>query len=312
MIPDVSPELPSRRWRFSLALLGRLPQAMLSRGVGRIADTPIPPGLRVPILGRIARTLGIDLDEAEFPLERYGSFNELFVRRLKPGVRTSPNDPQAVASPVDGVLGQLGDIEDGVLLQAKGRHYTAANLLGGEDAERFAGGTFITIYLSPRHYHRIHSPCEGDIVAAWHLPGALLPVNDPAVMHVDNLFPRNERLVCSMDTALGRVAVVAVGAYNVGRMSAAFDAEWSGARGEKWVTNRPGGGAADSRSYDPPRPIAQCAELMAFHLGSTVVMLIERRLELTGGLAPGQEVRLGEVLGRARGTKSRSRSATTA
>ena len=298
MIPDVSPDLPSRGWRVALALLGRLPQASLSRGLGHIADMPIPRRLRPTILGRVARALGIDLSEAERPLEEYGSLNELFVRRLRPGVRTWPTDATTIASPVDGILGQLGAAERGALIQAKGRRYTVADLLGGVDSDRFANGSFVTIYLSPRHYHRIHAPIEGAVTAAWHLPGALLPVNEPAVSHVDNLFPRNERLVCAMHSARGGVAVIAVGAYNVGRISAAFDTKWSGVRGEGWVTNRPGGAAAESRRYDPPVRLAQGAELMAFHLGSTIVILTERRAVIESGMAPGREVRMGEIIAR--------------
>ena len=302
MIPDVSPDLPSRGWRMSLALLGRLPQAALSRGLGHLADVHIPRSLRAPILGRVARTLGMDLGEAARPLEEYSSLNELFVRELKPGARTWPHDPRTVASPVDGILGQLGRIDDGRLIQAKGRYYRAADLLDGDDrhaAERYRNGTFITIYLSPRHYHRIHSPCEGTITAAWHVPGALLPVNEPAVMHVDNLFPRNERLVCAMDSAFGEVAVVAVGAYNVGRISAAFDRGWSGVKGRAWVTNRPGGAAVQARRYAPPIPVAQGAEIMAFHLGSTVVLLVERGVAIADSMIAGREVRMGEVIARA-------------
>lgn len=298
MIPDVSPDLPSRGWRVALMLLGRLPQAALSRGLGHVADVRIPPRLRPAILGRVARALGIDVSEAEHPLTEYGSLNELFVRRLRPGARTWPHDSTTIASPVDGILGQLGPVTGGAVIQAKGRTYRAADLLGGIDGERFANGSFITIYLSPRHYHRIHSPVEGVVTAAWHLPGALLPVNEPAVTHIDNLFPRNERLVCAMDGALGGVAVVAVGAYNVGRISAAFDTKWSGARGEGWVTNRPGGAAAESRRYDPPVAMSQGAELMAFHLGSTIVMLTERRMQLDPAMTAGREVRMGVILAR--------------
>ncbi len=301
MIPDVSPDLPGRGWRFSLALLGRLPQAALSRGLGHVADLPVPRALRTTVLGTVARRLGIDLGEAALPLDEYGSLNELFVRQLKPGVRTWPNDSRAIASPVDGIVGQLGRIEDGTLMQAKGRRYRAADLLDGDDpreGERFRNGSFVTLYLSPRHYHRIHSPIAGSIFAAWHVPGALLPVNAAAVMHVDNLFPRNERLVAELQTALGRVALVAVGAYNVGRISAAFDPRWSGVKGRAWVTNRPGGDAAQSKRYDPPIPIAQGAEIMAFHLGSTVVLLMESAVQLASGMTPGREVRMGEVIAR--------------
>jgi phosphatidylserine decarboxylase len=196
---------------------------------------------------------------------------------------------------VDGVIGQVGYIRGGELLQAKGRRYTAAALLADEQAAaRFAAGTYITIYLSPRHYHRIHAPCGGAVVAARHVPGALLPVNEPAVQHVAGLFPRNERLVAYIDGPLGRTAVVAVGAYNVGRISAVFDADW---REAGWVTNRRGarGGA---RRYDPPVAVAKGEEIMAFHLGSTIVLLVESELRLAPATEAGREVRLGEDIAR--------------
>lgn len=302
-VPDVSPDLPPARARALLALLGRVPQGALSRGFGRLADLPLPRRLREPVLGAFARAMRIDVAEAEKPLAEYPSINAFFVRRLRPGLRRWPTDAGAVASPVDGIVGQLGRIEGGELLQAKGRRYTAAALLDdGGAAGRYAGGAFVTLYLSPRHYHRIHAPCPGTIGEARHVPGALLPVNAPAVAHVPHLFPRNERLVCYLDGAagtLGRVAVVAVGAYNVGRISAAFDPAWTGSSGRAAsVTNRRGA-RAETRSYLPPVPVAPGDEIMAFHLGSTVVLLFEPGVLLDERLAPGREVRVGEEIARA-------------
>jgi len=180
------------------------------------------------------------------------------------------------------------------VLQAKGRWYSAAELIGdGAEAERFEGGTFVTLYLSPRDYHRIHVPCAGGIPYARHIPGALLPVNAAAVAHVPDLFPRNERLLCTIEGTLGSVAVVAIGAYNVGRISATFDPQWNENAGG-WVTNH---GAHDVvyRHYDPAPLIERGAELMAFHLGSTVVLLFEPDIELMAGES-GAGVRLGEPI----------------
>lgn len=289
-VPDVSPELPTRTWRLILAMLGRLPQGALSRSFGRVADVPLPPALRRPVLGAFARTMGIDLTEAELPLEAYGSLNQFFVRRLREGVRSWPADPGAVASPVDGIVGQIGRIEGGLLIQAKGRAYSAAELLmSRSEAERYDGGGFVTLYLSPRHYHRIHAPVAGEIRSAMHVPGALLPVNEPAVKHVADLFVRNERLLCHLERPEGTVAVVAVGAYNVGRIAAAFDPEWQG-------TNRRRAPLA-TREYDPPVRVERGDEIMAFHLGSTVVLLLEPSAPpLRAALRPEQEVRLGDAL----------------
>lgn len=298
---DETPDLPALRWRAALSLLRRLPQGALSRGFGRMADAPIPVRLRPAVLGAFARAVGADVTEAEQPLEAYPTLNRFFTRRLRPGARSWPSDPSAVASPVDGAVGQLGTIREGRLIQAKGRLYDVAQLL--EDpgcAARYEGGAFITLYLSPRDYHRIHAPVAGEIREARHVPGALLPVNAPSVAHMADLFARNERLMCHIDGPLGRTAVVAVGAYNVGRISAAFDAGWNAAPGESaWVTNRRGLQSA-VRRYDPPIPVRQGDEVMTFHLGSTVVLVFEPgRVELLPSLRPGGPVRLGMPIARA-------------
>lgn len=298
-VPSVTPDIPSRRWRAALALLRRLPKAGLSRSLGRLADVPLPEKLRGPVLGTFARAVGMDLDEAELPLEAYGSLNELFVRRLRSGARRWPGDPDLVTSPVDGIVGQLGRIEGGRLIQAKGRDYSAADLLGDEsEARDVNGGHFLTLYLAPRHYHRIHAPVEGIIVRARHVPGTLLPVNDAAVSHEPDLFARNERLLCHIHGAAGRTTLVAVGAYNVGRISTAFDAAWTGTEDGGWVTNRKAD-LPSERLYDPAVPVARGEEIMAFHLGSTVILLFEPgRVSLDADLRPDDEIRLGDVVGR--------------
>jgi phosphatidylserine decarboxylase len=300
-VPQVTPELPPATWRAILRLLGRAPQGAFSRAFGAVADVPVPRPLRRAVLGAFARGVGIDVTEAERPLEEYASLNQFFVRRLRPGVRSWPADSGIAGSPVDGVAGQLGTVAHGRVLQAKGRWYSAGEFLGSDDEARtFEGGEFVTLYLSPRHYHRIHAPCGGLIRRARHVPGALLPVNAPAVAHIPDLFARNERLLCYLDGPLGRVAVVAVGAYNVGRISAAFDPGWNAPPGRSaWVTNRRGT-ETEARTYDPPVRVRLGDEIMAFHLGSTVILLFEPgRVKLLPGLRPGADVLLGEPIGRA-------------
>jgi phosphatidylserine decarboxylase len=202
---------------------------------------------------------------------------------------------------VDGIVGEVGTLEWGRLVQAKGRDYSAAGLLDdGTGAERYASGTFITIYLSPRHYHRIHAPCGGTVSEARHVPGALMPVNQPSLLLTPELFPRNERLVAMIEGPLGHVALVAVGAFNVGRISAAFDPEWNEATGA--VTNRRARLSSETRRYDPPRRVRQGDEFMAFHLGSTVVLLLEPgRVEPLSEVIPGVEVRVGQCIARSLG-----------
>jgi phosphatidylserine decarboxylase len=297
---DPDPDLPGLRWRAALSLLRRLPQGAISRGFGRLADAPIPPALRPAVLGAFARAVGADPREAELPLEAYPTLNRFFTRKLAAGARTWPSDPAVVASPVDGAVGQLGTVREGRLIQAKGRLYDVGQLLEDDAAAaRYEGGAFITLYLSPKDYHRIHAPVAGEIRAARHVPGSLLPVNAAAVAHMPELFARNERLMCHIDGPLGRTAVVAVGAYNVGRISAAFDPAWNAPPGRsEWVTNRRGLQSA-ARAYDPPIPVRQGDEIMTFHLGSTVVLVFEPdRVDLLPSLSPGEPVRLGSAIGR--------------
>jgi len=294
-VPEVTPELPGRRWRALIALLERLPQATLSRTFGELADIPVPVRLRRAIIGGFARIVGADTAEAERPVTDYPSINAFFVRQLRPGARHWPERADVAASPVDGILGQVGTMRQDRLVQAKGRLYSAAELLDdATEARHFEGGPFVTLYLSPRHYHRIHTPIEGRVVKARHVPGALLPVNEAGVLHIDRLFPRSERLVCYVHGPLGRVAVVAVGAYNVGRISTAFDPRWSS--GEHGFTTNRRDALAETRTYDPAPFVERGQEIMAFHLGSTVILLLEPRVRLGDGVVPGREVRLGEPL----------------
>ncbi|MGH7565753.1 MAG: archaetidylserine decarboxylase [Gemmatimonadota bacterium] len=288
-------------WSAAIAALERLPHGALSRSAGRLADVPIPRPARRPVLAAFAKAVGADPDEAELPLEAYETLDAFFVRRLRQGARPWRADRSGAGSPVDGIVGQVGRTARGRLLQAKGLEYTAAELLGdAELAERLADGPFVTLYLAPRHYHRIHAPSRGRLSGARHVPGILLPVNPPAVASVPELFARNERLVCDLDGTAGDIAVVAVGATNVGRIESIFDPAWNGPRGG--VTNRRGakgarGRAIDSRRYDPPIEIDAGDELMAFHLGSSVVILLEAgRFELDPRVVPGREIRVGDPL----------------
>lgn len=296
--PNAHRESVPLYWRAVLATLERLPQGALSRAFGWLADRRIPRPLRPLVLGGFARAVGIQMGEAERPLAEYESVNRLFVRRLRPGARSWPTDPRTVVSPVDGVIGAFGTVQEGTLLQAKGLRYTVSDLLGGEaHAAPFLGGRYVTIYLSPRHYHRIHTPIPGAVRRAWHVPGALLPVNGPAVAGVERLFARNERLLALLETGVGSVALVAVGAYNVGRISAAFDPAWSGGtRG--WITNRTDP-PPEARDYPDGIRLEAGAELMAFHLGSTIVLLTEPGVSLEPDLRTGSDVTVGAVLARA-------------
>jgi phosphatidylserine decarboxylase len=288
------------RWRIVLALLHVLPQAQLSRLFGRIAELRLPGFIQGPLNRAFAWIFRVDLTESEGTPDDYASLSAFFVRALRPGAREYPQDPAIPVSPADGIVGACGRLREGVAIQAKGIEYDVARLLAAEaDAERFRSGVYFTIYLSPRHYHRVHAPVGAELWEARAVPGRLLPVNPASVRAVRDLFPRNERLVTRMGNGRTDLALVAVGAVNVGRISATFDVDWNGpsARG---VTNRGGRPAVEVRRYDPPRRVERGEEVMAFHLGSTVILLlsspVEGTLEISPALQPGAEIRIGTPL----------------
>jgi phosphatidylserine decarboxylase len=192
---------------------------------------------------------------------------------------------------VDGTLGELGEIVEARLYQAKGKHYTLAELIGGpnaeEDARQFAGGSFCTIYLAPYNYHRIHAPLGGEITGYVVMPGYLWPVNPVGVRNVEKLFCVNERLTTFLKTPRGPCAVVAVGATNVGRIRAVYD---------DVVTNAKRTRQPERKMYEQPIHVEKGGELAIFEMGSTVVVLFGPGVKLADRLAPGQTIRLGEAL----------------
>jgi len=246
--------------------------------------------------------VGAELDEASLAPEQYASLSAFFTRELREGVREWPADPDVAASPVDGIVGASGSIQAGTALQAKGMPYSISELLGRErSAERYEGGAYLTLYLSPRHYHRIHAPVAGTVRTVRALPGALLPVNLPAVREVPELFPRNERVVIELERSGdgAEVALVAVGAFNVGRISSIFDPSLNVSPGRGISNVGDGSGLREWEYADPPE-IERGCQLLAFHLGSTVVLLFGNKAlaaqRLHGGLKLGAEVRLGAPL----------------
>jgi phosphatidylserine decarboxylase len=189
----------------------------------------------------------------------------------------------------------LGRLEHGTALQAKGITYGVGELLGDPELPEFRSGSFLTIYLSPRHYHRVHAPCRARLHTARVIPGHLLPVHPGVAGLRKGLFTGNERLVTLMESNGVSLAVVAIGAFNVGSISADFDPDWQTVPG-RGVTNRAGGRVV-AKSYIPARKLNPGDPLASFYLGSTVVLLIGEggggRAELHSGLQMGSEIRVG-------------------
>jgi phosphatidylserine decarboxylase len=275
----------------SLRILGLYPKKLGSRIVGWAATRTLPRSWRAPLLGRFAGHYGINLAEAEFPLADYPSLQALFTRRLKAGLR--PQDsavPGFVNSPVDGRIIAGGRIETGTAIQAKGLPYHVAELLKHDPrAGRFEGGHFLTLYLSPKDYHRIHVPLEGRVSHLSRVEGELWPVNDASTGHVPRLYERNRR---ASWTATGtgcceglEVAAVLVGATHVGGV--VIDGRWLGGR----RLPKDGGLQVDL-------PCAPGEDLGTFEFGSTVVLLIGGpRAADWSPLRNEGDVRMGQRLG---------------
>ncbi len=273
-----------------------LPKGALTRLAGAFAGARAGALTQWAIRRFIAR-YQVNMAEAANPdPTAYGTFNEFFTRALKPGAR--PLADAAFVCPVDGAISQLGRIEGDRIFQAKGHHYDTRALLGGDAAlaQAFQGGSFATIYLSPRDYHRIHMPAAATLRRMLHVPGELFSVNPATAAGVPGLFARNERVVCLFDMPVGErtvpFALVLVGATIVGSMATT----WHG------VVNPPRPGTVREWRYDDaPFSFDKGAEMGRFLLGSTVVLLWPPdTIAFSPDWTAARPVRLGEAMGAAR------------
>ena len=241
------------------------------------------------IIRRFVAKYGVDMGEAlDSDIASYPSFNEFFTRALKPGAR--PLAQADLVSPVDGAISQFGPIEGDQIFQAKNHRYSTTALVGGDAAlaAQFEHGSFATLYLSPKDYHRIHMPCDGRLLRMVYVPGDLFSVNPTTARGVPGLFARNERVVCVFESAAGPFVLVLVGATIVGSMATV----WHG------VVNPPRGGEVREWRYDDQQiALRQGDEMGRFLLGSTVVMLFPAPpLDFNPAWAPARAIRLGEAM----------------
>lgn len=236
----------------------------------------------------------VDMDEAAQPdFKEYEYFNAFFTRALKPDARLIAPGESVLACPVDGAVSQAAAIKQGVIYQAKGHDYTSLALLGGyEDiAAQFERGSFATLYLSPRDYHRIHMPCDAQLQQMVYVPGRLFSVNPKTVRTIPGLFARNERVVALFDTDFGPMAMVLVGAINV----ACIETVWHG------VVTPPHRQPVHRWSYEEQLEIrlAKGEEMGRFNMGSTVICLFANpAVRLDDAIRPGASIRMGQPLGK--------------
>lgn len=279
------------RERLYIDLLRWAPKRTFASVVGTLARRRLPRAVRRSMYTTFANRVGADLSEVALPLEEYATLDDFFTRQLRAGVRPIDDAPEVVISPCDGTISEHGETDRGRLVQAKGIHYPLWALLGDRAAaERFEGGTYVTIYLAPRDYHRVHFAAGGTVTGYRHVAGALFPVNAAAVRHVDGLFAKNERLITYQDSPAGEVATVMVGATAVGQITVTYDAVATRLRGR----GRPG----EEVRFGAPHPVERGGELGTFHLGSTVILVFQPGRVRLGALTIGQRVRMGEPIAR--------------
>jgi phosphatidylserine decarboxylase len=264
-------------------LLRLLPRERISRACGQLADARWPDGFGRAFVNLYGRVLDVDFEECEpspeAPQRGWESFDAFFTRPLKDGRRPIAGDARTIVSPADGRIVALDTIGRNATFQVKGRPYDLNELLGDPaEADRYIGGTGCVVYLSPRDYHRVHSPVAGVIRHVRSLPGDYYPVNAIGERHVENLFAVNRRVVIAIDTpedvGLGRVTVVMVAAIVVGRVTVTGIDERDVSPGE--------------HPFQPPLPVERGGEIGMFHLGSTAVVFIEGRSapRAVAGLGP--------------------------
>ena len=266
-----------------------IPKQALTILAGKLASAEAG-SLTTRVIGWFVDRYQVNMAEAANPdITSYKSFNEFFTRPLKAGAR--PPAEADFLCPVDGAISQFGAIERDQIFQAKGHRYSTTALVGGDRqlAAQFENGSFATLYLSPRDYHRIHMPCDGRLTRMIYIPGALFSVNPTTARGVPGLFARNERVVCVFESAHGPFVLTLVGATIVGSMATV----WHG------VVNPPRPGVIREWRYDEQNIVLKKGDEMGrFLLGSTVVMLFPgNTLAFNPEWTPTRPIRLGEAMG---------------
>jgi phosphatidylserine decarboxylase len=275
------------RERFAVDTIRLAPKGLFSEVVGWGARRTVPRRLRGPVHTAFARAVGARLDEVELPLEEYPTLASFFSRRLRHDARPVASERGAVVSPCDGTVASAGTAEAGRLLQAKGRDYSLRDLVVDPGvAVAVTGGPYLCIYLSPKDYHRVHTPCAAQLLGFDYVPGTLFPVSPRWAGRIPDLFARNERLIFHLKTPYGLVGLVMVGAVGVGNITLAREAI------STRIYRRQG--EPQSVRYETPLPLSAGDELGSFELGSTVVLLFPPGPVELAGLEPGAGLRLGQ------------------
>lgn len=266
-----------------------LPHHTLSRLVGFLASSKNK-RLKNILIRMAMKRFNIVLDEAKIQnIDEFSSFNDFFTRELKADARPYPEDQNAIVSPVDGTISQIGHIKDGRIFQAKGKFFNLYELTAGEgnDLASYKDGSFTTIYLSPKDYHRVHTPAAGKLVARTHIPGRLFSVNPVTTDTVPSLFARNERVAFHFESEQGPFCVIMVGAMLVASIETPFDG----------IITPPTKRDIEHHVYQEPIQLARGGEIGRFRFGSTAVVLFPKgRHQFCETLSADDILQLGQAM----------------
>lgn len=266
------------------------PQRALSDFAGLCANCRLP-WIKNRLIQYFVWKYPVNLTEAqETNPYQYATFNDFFTRRLQSTARPISSGIHDLVSPADGCISQLGNIDHEKIFQAKGHHFTVQELLGGDQklSAPFMNGSFLTAYLAPKDYHRVHMPLDGHLSHMIYVPGRLFSVNFKTAETIPNLFARNERVIAFFNTSIGRVAIVLVGAMIVG----SIETVWAG------TITPPRRQSIQTWDYQNPIFLKRGAEMGCFKLGSTVILLFEpNTVAWDQGLATAHPIQVGQRLG---------------
>ena len=281
--------------KLNILLQYLLPKQAITALAGKLAHMQCG-ALTTKVIAWFVKRYGVNMSEAANPdIASYASFNDFFTRPLRQGARPLAN--AAFICPVDGAISQFGTIENDQIFQAKGHSYSILALVGGNQAlaNQFENGHFACLYLSPKDYHRIHMPCDGTLKSMTYVPGDLFSVNPTTAANVPNLFARNERVVCEFESEIhGTFVMVLVGATIVGSMATVWHDAADGTNSK--IINPPRSNNIRHWSYENIQ-LKQGDEMGRFLLGSTVVMLFEKRpLAFNADWQPARAIQLGEMM----------------
>jgi phosphatidylserine decarboxylase len=272
----------------SLFMYRIIPKSMVSRLFGYVALIPLPQSLLQRVIRWYSGKYGV-INEYIVPPGGFRNLDMFFTRQMCEGTHPVDRSGKYAVSPVDARVDQFGEIHDITIMQAKGVGYSLQNMVPSDMFRKFLWGKFMTLYLSPGDYHRIHAPVDGVITGYYNLPGTLFTVQEWMARELPGLFVKNERIITYIESPFGTIGVCKVGALNVGKITLSYrDIRTNRTFRRRKEVLFPPGEMAPVRAGD---------EIGVFHLGSTVVLLFQKGSIEFNDFKPGDKIRMGSRIG---------------